>query len=475
MANSRTATQRMPRDKRPNAGKRKAAGTGTGKAHGKENPTPLRPRPRPLKRGSDASKDAMEEAAEVLAGMGGANRDRGFEPLFDALWGRTRRGGNFDDAAFTSDADDGANGPDDDINDPSDGEEEYSVVYEIPFKNASRELILSSSTPFVEFLVKLSVKMEVSVTHLSTIGYIPSYKPKSPKPVPKLLESSEAYERMMEDIDEYRDACRQKNRGKGTVKPFVIRIMDTSEVVDGRASKNSTKKKDAQPAAPLENTDIQEHKLMAELEKKHACQSHTGKACYVLSSGEHYQYTSADLAIWATLMRRNMATIDKVPDQLKLEDKFDQQRKVKKNAAAANNAFNGNPMWSQMQMPPWMYMPPWMMAQPPSQASGGPSQAPAAVTITEPSPSPPRKRKYPAIMEWLQGLDEDEDRGEDNLNYQQFAGTLNDVGIIRLDDLLEVDTVDKLQQLTGMNWGTAKQLMKFAEEDKRKVKRARLD
>lgn len=115
-------------------------------------------------------------------------------------------------------------------------EEDYSIVYEVPFKNASREMVLSSSTSFGKFLVTLGQKMEVSVTHLTAVGYIPSYKPKNSKPVPKLLETSEAYERMMDDIDDYRTACKEKNRGRGKVKPFTIRIVDTSEVVEGRGN-----------------------------------------------------------------------------------------------------------------------------------------------------------------------------------------------------------------------------------------------
>lgn len=116
-------------------------------------------------------------------------------------------------------------------------------------------------------------------------------------------------------------------------------------------------------------------------------------------------------------------------------------------------------------------MPPWMIPPGPSQLP----QTPAPTAPINAEPSPPQKRKYPAIAEWLQGLDDDEDRGEDKLDYHQYATVLNDVGIIRLDDLLEVGSVEKLQELTEMNWGTAKRLMKFAGEDKQKMKRARIE
>jgi hypothetical protein len=75
----------------------------------------------------------------------------------------------------------------------------------------------------------------------------------------------------------------------------------------------------------------------------------------------------------------------------------------------------------------------------------------------------------------LRDLDVDEDRGEDSLNYGQYADVLKDVGIIRLDDLLEVGSTEKLQELAGINWGTANRLMKFAQADTQKIKRARTE
>jgi hypothetical protein len=44
-----------------------------------------------------------------------------------------------------------------------------------------------------------------------------------------------------------------------------------------------------------------EAELMALIEEHHKCQEH-GKACFVQSNGEHYQYTHEDLTIWASLL-----------------------------------------------------------------------------------------------------------------------------------------------------------------------------
>ncbi|KAJ6447847.1 hypothetical protein C8R45DRAFT_1115680 [Mycena sanguinolenta] len=460
MGNNRAAEKRKPKKKRV-SGARKAAGTGKNASRSSEAETSSRPKPRPLhKNPSISASDA--DAAELLMSLGHAGNDAsdagiGISPEEGAAFHPEEEGSS-------SSSDENDNVADDD---DSEEEEEYTITYEVPFNNATRELKLPCTTTFSQFLTKVARKMEVSVTHLSAIGYIPSYKPKTPKPIPKLLETAEDFESLMTDITEYRQSCLKEK--KGTVKPFSIHLSDTSSTpTDGRTK--STKKKGPQPAAPLEASERREHELIAEIEKHHACQEHTGKACYVQSSGEHYQYNNNDLVIWATLVRRDLAKVEQVPNQLKIEDKFNQQKKAKN--ALTQSQFNGgygSMQWPPMQSP-WMYnmlAPPWMMPG----AAAGPSQAPAPV----PSPSPPRKRKYPVITGWLQDLDSDEIRGTDYQDYQQYADVFDKIGIVRLDDLLAVGSGDKLQQLTGMKWGTANRLFKFAQEDERRLKKARIE
>jgi hypothetical protein len=70
--------------------------------------------------------------------------------------------------------------------------------------------------------------MNVSTLHLSQIGYIPSYKPKNPKPVPKMLEDEESWEILLDDVSDYIVACKSKNRGKGVVKAFTVILVDMS-------------------------------------------------------------------------------------------------------------------------------------------------------------------------------------------------------------------------------------------------------
>jgi hypothetical protein len=128
---------------------------------------------------------------------------------------------------------------DDDDDFESNGEEEddFKIKYEVPYKNATRELVLPATTSFSKFLTALARKMEVSVTHLAAIGYIPSYKPKSSKPLPKLLETTEDYESMMDDIEEFRKNCLKSK--SGVVKPFAIVLSDTSAVPERGGAKVS--------------------------------------------------------------------------------------------------------------------------------------------------------------------------------------------------------------------------------------------
>jgi len=73
--------------------------------------------------------------------------------------------------------------------------------------------------------------MEVSLTLLAGIGYIPSYKSKASKPVPKLLEDDTSWHKLLEDVHAFILTCKGKS-GKGTIKAFHINIVDTTAPVD---------------------------------------------------------------------------------------------------------------------------------------------------------------------------------------------------------------------------------------------------
>ena len=95
--------------------------------------------------------------------------------------------------------------------------------------------MIPSDTTFGVFLARIAQRMDVSVTHLAQIGYVlPWNKPKSGKPIPKLLEDEESYCLLVSNIHQHINEQKAKNRGKGIVKPFSIMIVDTSGVGDDK-------------------------------------------------------------------------------------------------------------------------------------------------------------------------------------------------------------------------------------------------
>lgn len=83
----------------------------------------------------------------------------------------------------------------------------------------------------------------------------------------------------------------------------------------------------------------------------------------------------------------------------------------------------------------------------------------------------------PELSTWLFELNTDPVWGKLNVNYQQYSAALHNAGLLELTDLADLDT-DKLVELGGMPFGTAKRVLKFASMDLLKLsnsKRPRLD
>jgi len=86
------------------------------------------------------------------------------------------------------------------------------------------------------FLTAVAQQMETCLSLLAHIAYVPSYKPKTSKPVPKLLEDEDDWEKLLDDVEKYRAVCTGKSKGKGVVKAFVIMLIDMSGL-DGKESR----------------------------------------------------------------------------------------------------------------------------------------------------------------------------------------------------------------------------------------------
>ena len=115
--------------------------------------------------------------------------------------------------------------------------EEFSIPFEVPYKNATQDLTgITSSTHFSQFLLAVAAKMNVSMLHFTQVGYIPSYKLKNHKPVPKMLKDEESWEILLDDVSDYIEGCKSKNQGKGAVKPFIVLLTDMS-IPDGISGK----------------------------------------------------------------------------------------------------------------------------------------------------------------------------------------------------------------------------------------------
>lgn len=122
-----------------------------------------------------------------------------------------------------------------------------------------------------------------------------------------------------------------------------------------------------------------------------------------------------------------------------------------------------------------------------------PTRSNARVTSDSPgSPLSPRngrgrKRPSPSLVDiddplledWLPALDNDRIRGRDRQNYARWVATMNEAGLIRLQDLEEISATD-MRTLFSMNVGTALRISRFVHEDLVKLreearKRSRLD
>jgi hypothetical protein len=118
----------------------------------------------------------------------------------------------------------------------------FTIPFEVPYKNGTRDLNgITSRTDFDDFLVAAAAKMDTRPSLMSNLAYLASYKPKTPKPLPKLLDDEEAWDGLISDVAQHINASKAKNRGKGEVKPFHISLIDLSKT--GEATKSGTGRK----------------------------------------------------------------------------------------------------------------------------------------------------------------------------------------------------------------------------------------
>jgi hypothetical protein len=155
------------------------------------------------------------------------------------------------------------------------------------------------------------------------------------------------------------------------------------------------------------------------------------------------------------MKQKHHATITHPPEKLNLADKQGSQLAIQKCSYA--EPIQNQPM-------PWLMPYPYKQTPWPLQTSFQTTNSGDA--SSDKPQAKPCTVKYLPVSDWLASLDRDANRGEDGINYSQYANILCENGIIQLDNLLAAQSTKKLQVLGGMNWGMANQLLRFAEEDK---------
>ena len=242
---------------------------------------------------------------------------------------------------------------------------------------------------------------------------------------------------------------------------------------------------------------------LKKIENRHMCQQHK-KPCFIQADGEHYQLMMNDITKWAHLMvclfcsliicfglsclqAENQALLDIPPDALNLTDVIPRQHFAKKALAKSQMESSNMPEWMQQLMGMMLVgniATNNRMLSMNSPATPTPSSIPlhyGQMPLTPLSPTLPLKRpaspfEYPMIDAWLESLEKDAVQGKKAQGYQRFHESLSANGIDDLGDLLRLTSDELMTIIPGINIGTAKRLLAFAQEDLtlREPKRFRL-
>ncbi|PBK86148.1 hypothetical protein ARMGADRAFT_1086896 [Armillaria gallica] len=400
------------------------------------------------------------------------------------------------------------------------GEPSFEIPFEVPYKNATCQLSgISSHTSFPDFLCQVAQHMGCGLMHLSSIGYIESYHPKTPKPVPRMLEESEDFIQLKLSVQEYREMSLAKNKGKGKIKAFTISIIDTSHD-NMKEGKKKTRGKDDNGdnnGGQGEKTAFAspEVDVMKQVETANHCEQHK-RPYLVLDDGSHYNLTIEDVSIWAYVAVKNKLQVkhSKPPDDLKLHDKIGNklscQRSAKK--AQAADQMEGSVGFVVMQVADPANMNAWLpsilsavtvanalsQSLNPGMAPSTPQTSVARVigssvaSLLTPQPSckgghplsssliaaPSSNKRYlssqlvdcPEMDVWLQSLDKHPHHGKYKVNYQQFLPICYAHGMYDVGDITDLSS-ERLMDIGGLNMtlGTANCLVKLAKEEVEKL------
>ncbi|KAK6981232.1 hypothetical protein R3P38DRAFT_3234491 [Favolaschia claudopus] len=337
----------------------------------------------------------------------------------------------------------------------------FDITFEVPYKNATRDFEVTSTTSFPNFLTLVADKMETRKSLLTDIAYTISFWPKTPKPTPKRLEDERDWGKLIRSIEEHISTCQKRNRGKGVVKSFSVRITDAPGEQTKQAGKKGKKAaKDVDEPGSEGGPALKEHVFLRGLEEKW----------------------------WAYLISQHKAIDTILPNELKVTDAAPKQRLAKKALATSSTNDSEPPKWIR-DFAPLVGMAfgmaranpvletPQPSAQMPVAATGSSRQS--ALFADPPSSGTKRaaSETAPSMSEWLLSLDMDSGRGRHNSNFYGCYDTFADNGILDLTDMEDLQSGDIVNML-GCVVGTANRLVKYAKADLfsllSKSKRARI-
>ena len=116
----------------------------------------------------------------------------------------------------------------------------FDIPIEVPYKNAKQDVSgITSASSFAHVLCQIAERMDAEPSQMAAISYIPSFLPKSPKLIPKLLEDEECWENLICDMHKYIKSFTASIKCSGPpkhIKPFVITIVNTIASADNKST-----------------------------------------------------------------------------------------------------------------------------------------------------------------------------------------------------------------------------------------------
>ncbi|KAJ3728927.1 hypothetical protein C8R42DRAFT_655357 [Lentinula raphanica] len=321
-----------------------------------------------------------------------------------------------------------------------------------------------------------------------------------------LLECEQDWINLIQGVEGYLDSRTARQQKQS----WSITILDKTPVDKAPVKDSSKLTKNSSSAAAAGSEQVvsmSDAALLVSLRKETRC-SACQAPCYVLSSGDHYQYTDGDLNMWVDLASKHKAVIDKNNPPVEIlknlgENLSRQNRRTTSTVAPMTPApiqYIPAPapaapdIAARMQevvmvmgtVAPLMQT--MMQSLNPQNSSSNTSHAsnsskrPRSDSSVAPTSSPagsPQKSKAASsnkknleLCDWLPQIDMDPERSKRGGNYRQYTDILQERGLFDMEDLSGLKE-ETLSQLTGMEYGYAQRLIRWAKEDLGLIKRPR--